>query len=109
MRLKAKGLAEQEKKSSAGGGDGLTAEEEERVLTNTCSNAGLARGGTNNNPEEFGEEALASPLTRARPLTAGVCVVKQLVKHVSRKRSRRPLTRARPLTAGVCVVKHVSS
>ena len=36
MRLKAKGLAEQEKKSSAGGGDGLTAEEEERVLTNTC-------------------------------------------------------------------------
>jgi len=72
VRLKAKGLAEQEKKSSAGG-DGLTAEEEERVLTNTCSNAGLARGGTNNNPEEFGEEALASPLTRARPLTAGVC------------------------------------
>jgi hypothetical protein len=44
--------------------------EEECLLTNTCSNAGLSRGGTNNNPEEFGEEPLASPLTRARPLTA---------------------------------------
>ena len=72
MRLKAKGLSEQQDKKSSAGWDGLTAEEEERVLTNTCSNAGLARGGTNNNPEEFGEEALASPLTRARPLTAGV-------------------------------------
>ena len=39
-------------------------------MTNTCSNAGLSRGGTNNNPEETGEEPLASPLTRARPLTA---------------------------------------
>jgi len=65
-RLKAKGLADAEgvRRSSD------FTEEEEKILTNTCSNAGLSRGGTNNNPEEFGEEALASPLTRARPLTA---------------------------------------
>ncbi|MGB1604454.1 MAG: hypothetical protein ACPIOQ_67615, partial [Promethearchaeia archaeon] len=49
---------------------GGTVEEEESLLTNTCSNAGLARGGTNHAAEELGGEALASPLTRARPLTA---------------------------------------
>ena len=84
------------------------------MLTNTCSNAGLARGGTNNNPEEFGEEALASPLTRARPLTAGVCgkvaskACQQLVKHVSRKRSPRR-SHARAPAHRRCVVKYVSS